>query len=83
MKESGLVHDACRWCYRGVWGTLTKYFCLPDGPPNLPIMERETIAYVRPSPAYLRYRKFLFWIGLTVFFLCCGWCSSSRPRCGD
>jgi uncharacterized membrane protein YdbT with pleckstrin-like domain len=29
-------------------------------------MERETIAYVRPSPAYLRYRKFLFWIGLTV-----------------
>lgn len=66
MKESGLVHDACRWCYRGVWGTLTKYFCLPDGPPNLPIMERETIAYVRPSPAYLRYRKFLFWIGLTV-----------------
>lgn len=66
MNESGLVHDACLWCYRGVWGTLTKYFCLPDGPPNLPIMEGEAIAYFRPSPAYLRYRKFLFWIGLTV-----------------
>ena len=66
MKESGIVHDACLWCYRGVWGTLTKYFCLPEGPPNLPIMEGEAIAYFRPSPAYLRYRKFLFWIGLTV-----------------
>jgi uncharacterized membrane protein YdbT with pleckstrin-like domain len=29
-------------------------------------MEGEAIAYFRPSPAYLRYRKFLFWIGLAV-----------------
>jgi uncharacterized membrane protein YdbT with pleckstrin-like domain len=66
MKESGLVHEACLWCYRGVWGTLTKYFCLPDGPPILPILEGEVITYFRPSLAYLRYRKFFFWIGLAV-----------------
>jgi uncharacterized membrane protein YdbT with pleckstrin-like domain len=66
MKESGLVHEACVWCYRGVWGTLTKYFCLPDGPPILPILEGEVITYFRPSLAYLRYRKFFFWIGLAV-----------------
>jgi uncharacterized membrane protein YdbT with pleckstrin-like domain len=66
MKESGLVHEACLWCYRGVWGTLTKYFCLPEGPPNLPIMGGEAITHFRPSPAYLRYQKFLFWIGLAV-----------------
>ena len=64
MNESGLVHDACKWCYKGVWGVLTGYFCLPNGPPTLPSMEGETVEYMRPSLAFLNYRKFFFWIGL-------------------
>ena len=66
MKESGLVHEASKWCYRGVWGVLTSYFCLPNGPPSLPSMEGETVEYMRPSLAYLKYRKFHFWVGLFV-----------------
>lgn len=64
MNESGLVHDACKWCYKGVWGVLTGYFCLPNGPPTLPSMEGETVENMRPSLAFLNYRKFFFWIGL-------------------
>ena len=64
MKESGLVHEACKWCYKGVWGVLTGYFCLPNGPPTLPSLEGETVEYMRPSLAFLNYRKFFFWIGL-------------------
>jgi membrane protein YdbS with pleckstrin-like domain len=66
MKESGLVHEACKWCYRGVWGILTTYFCLPEGPPKLPTFEGEKVEYLRPSIAFLNYRKFFFWIGLFV-----------------
>ncbi len=64
MKEKGLVHDACKWCYQGVWGVLTGYFCLPEGPPTLPSMEGEKVEYMRPSVAFLNYRKFFFWFGL-------------------
>jgi hypothetical protein len=69
MKESGLLHETCLWCYRGVWGTLTKYFCLPDGPPNLPIMEGD----LRP----LIYVIESFFSGSVLplsmlFFRCCG-----------
>lgn len=64
MKESGLVHEACQWCYQGVWGILTSYFRLPEGPPTLPSMEGEAVEYLRPSIAYLNYRKFFFWFGL-------------------
>ena len=64
MKESGLVHEACKWCYKGVWGVLTGYFCLPNGPPTLPSLEGESVEYMRPSLAFLNYRKFFFWIGL-------------------
>ena len=63
-NEKGLVHETCKWCYRGVWGVLTQYFCLPDGPPNLPVLEGEEVQYLRPSVEYLEYQKFLFWIGL-------------------
>ncbi|MEQ1829631.1 MAG: PH domain-containing protein [Pirellula sp.] len=66
MKDSGLVHDACKWCYSGVWGILTEYFKLPDGPPKLPSLQNEKVEYLRPSIAYLNYRKFGFWIGLVI-----------------
>ena len=48
MKDAGLVHEACKWCYKGVWGVLTSYFCLPMGPPSLPSMEGEIVEYMRP-----------------------------------
>jgi len=64
MKESGLVDEACKWCYQGVWGVLAAYFHLPEGPPTLPSMEGEAVEYMRPSQAYLNYRKFFFWFGL-------------------
>ena len=66
MKDKGLVHEACKWCYKGVWGVLTGYFCLPDGPPTLPSMEGEKVDYMRPSVAFLDYRKFFFWFGLVA-----------------
>ncbi len=64
MKEQGMVHEACKWCYRGVWGVLTQYFHLPDAPPTLPSMEGEEIEKYHPSQAFLEYQKFFFWIGL-------------------
>lgn len=66
MNDKGLVHETCRWCYRGVWGILTSYFKLPERPMRLPSMNGETVEYTRPSPQFLEYRKFLFWIGLTA-----------------
>lgn len=66
MKEAGFVHEACKWCYQGVWGVLTEYFKMPNGPPSLPSMQGEAVEYLRPSVKYLNYRKFLFWIGLVI-----------------
>lgn len=75
MKEQGRVHDACRWCYSGIWGILTPYFKLPKEPPNLPSVEGESIEYLHPSEEYLQYQKFKFWIALFVIdiLLSIGW----------
>jgi membrane protein YdbS with pleckstrin-like domain len=75
MSEHGRMHQACQWCYRGVWGLLTPYFKLPQSPPNLPTLEGEQVEYLHPSEAYLRYRKFAFWIMLFVIdiALTIGW----------
>ncbi len=66
MNERGMVHDASKWCYQGIWGVLTSYFKLPAEAPNLPSMEGEHVEYLHPSMEYLEYRKFFFWIGLVV-----------------
>lgn len=75
MKESGRVHEACKWCYEGIWGILTPYFKLPKEPPNLPSVEGEEVEYLHPSEAYLRYRKFEFWVLLFIvdIALTAGW----------
>ena len=44
----------------------TRAPTLPQGPPKLPTFEGETVQYLRPSEAYLNYRKFGFWIGLFI-----------------
>jgi membrane protein YdbS with pleckstrin-like domain len=66
MKEIGVIHEATRWCYTGIWGILSSYFKLPKDPPNLPSVEGENVEYLHPSEAFLRYRKFEFWIMLFV-----------------
>jgi membrane protein YdbS with pleckstrin-like domain len=66
MNKAGIVNRASEWCYHGVWGVLTKLFLVPDQPPNLPSFHGEAIEYHRPSPAFLAYRKFFFWIGLFI-----------------
>lgn len=75
MKEEGRVHEACKWCYRGLWGILTRYLKLPKDPPEIPSEEGEHIEYLHPSEAYLKYRKFHFWIALLVvdIALTIGW----------
>jgi membrane protein YdbS with pleckstrin-like domain len=60
------VDRASRWMYRGIWAVLVRWFKVPDQPPTLPIPAGETIQSFRPSEGFLRYLKFLFWIGLTV-----------------
>lgn len=64
MSDSKLVKRASEWCYHGVWGVLTNLLLVPDQPPNLPSFDQEQIEYHRPSPSFLAYKKFLFWIGL-------------------
>lgn len=75
MSEQGRMHQACQWCYQGVWGLLTPYFKLPQSPPNLPTLEGEQVEYLHPSEAYLRYRKFAFWVMLFLIdiALTVGW----------
>lgn len=66
MKDRGLVHEASKWCYNGLWGMMTRYLKLPAEPPGFPSEQGERVEYLHPSEAYLRYRKFFFWIGLLV-----------------
>ncbi|AMV32114.1 Bacterial membrane flanked domain protein [Pirellula sp. SH-Sr6A] len=66
MKDTGAVHVACEWCYRGVWAVLTSWFCLPRQPNQIEFGDGHSVVVMRPSEAYLSYRKFQFWIGLVL-----------------
>lgn len=59
-------HPASEWVYRGVWGVLSGFFHVPRNPPELPLRAGETLDQRRPSEAWLRYRKFWFWIVLGI-----------------
>ncbi|XZE45569.1 PH domain-containing protein [Pirellulaceae bacterium SH467] len=73
MKETGAVHGACEWCYRGVWAVLTSWFCLPRKPNQIEFGDGHSVVVMRPSEAFLKYRKFQFWIGLVVIdIILCG-----------
>src|SRR5262245_17579438 len=69
------VERASRWMYRGLWAVLVRWFHVPDQPPTLPALPGEAIESFRPAEGFLRYLKFLFWIGLSVFdvALIAGW----------
>jgi membrane protein YdbS with pleckstrin-like domain len=65
MKQR--IEQVSRWCYEGIWGVLTRWFQVPDQPPTLPSRPDESVESFRPAPGFLRYLKWKFWIGLTLF----------------
>lgn len=69
------IEQVSQWCYRGVWGILTRWFRVPDQPPTLPAMSGETITAFQPDAGFLRYLLFQFWIGLLLIdgLILVGW----------
>ena len=57
------VDAAAAWIYRGVWASVVGFFKVPEEPSTLPAIG-EPVRSLRPSPGYLRYLKFLFWVAL-------------------
>lgn len=63
---SQAVERAAAKFYEGFWGILTNWFRVPKKPPSLPTHAGEKLDSFRPSPGFLRYLKFKFWIALTL-----------------
>lgn len=59
---------AAAWVYRGLWGVLVELLKVPDQPPNTPPGSGD-VRSLKPSPGFLRYLKFWFWLWLVVFDL--------------
>ena len=57
------VDAAAAWIYRGVWASVVGFFKVPEEPSTLPAAG-EPVRSLRPSPGYLQYLKFLFWVAL-------------------
>ncbi len=72
---SGRVEQLSKWCYRGTWGVLTRWFRIPDKPPTLPASSGETIKTFQPDIGFLRYLLLQFWIGLLLIdaLILVGW----------
>lgn len=82
--KPGAVERAGSWIYEGVWGVVTGLFLVPREPPRMPTVPGSQSGgealQLKPGEAYLRYRKFWFWIGLTlvdvalvIFWLLIAW----------
>lgn len=54
------------WLYEGIWGVLTEVICVPRRAPVLPAMESESVVSRKPSPGFVRYLKFQFWVGIAI-----------------
>jgi membrane protein YdbS with pleckstrin-like domain len=52
--------------YGQLWSFLVTWFRVPAEPPTLPAPPGEEPRSFRPSPKFLEYLKFWFWIGLTA-----------------
>lgn len=63
---SGTTQKAAAWVYQGLWGILAGWFRVPGEPPTLPFHDAAAVESFRPSEAYLRYLKLLFWVVLTL-----------------
>jgi len=57
-------NDPARKVYRGIWAVLAKWFKVPEQPPTLLSFPGDQIESFRPSPGFLDYLKFQFWLGL-------------------
>jgi uncharacterized membrane protein YdbT with pleckstrin-like domain len=55
------VDAAAAWIYRGVWASVVALFRIPPDPPTLPAVSG-SVRSLRPSPGFLRYLKFFFWL---------------------
>jgi membrane protein YdbS with pleckstrin-like domain len=55
------VDAAAAWIYSGVWASVVALFRVPEQPPMLPAAG-EQVRPLRPSPGFLRYLKFFFWL---------------------
>jgi membrane protein YdbS with pleckstrin-like domain len=58
--------DPARRVYRGVWAVLAGLFKVPQEPPTLRTPEGEDVRGFRPSPGFLEYLKFQFWVLLLL-----------------
>jgi membrane protein YdbS with pleckstrin-like domain len=78
------VERTTAWVYKGVWGVVTRWFRVPADPPTLPAGAGERLESFRPSEAFLRYLKFMFWIALLAvdIAIAIGWFAlfAARPR---
>lgn len=63
---SQAVERAAARFYEGFWGILTRWFMVPPEPPSLPVHDGGKMDSFRPSPGFLRYLKFKFWVVLTL-----------------
>ena len=57
------------WIYEGVWGVLSNLFCVPRDPPELPFHVAENIVARKPSPGFVRYLKFQFWVTTLILLV--------------
>ncbi len=75
MTANSAVQRASQWCYRGVWGLITRYLRVPEEPPELVGADDQRIQSFRPSEGFLKYLKFFFWLALfaTDIGLTIGW----------
>jgi membrane protein YdbS with pleckstrin-like domain len=48
--------------YHGIWAVLAGFFKVPRRPPTLVALEGEGIESFRPSPGFLHYIRFQFWL---------------------
>lgn len=58
---------ASKWCYRGIWSFVTRWFLVPEKPPYLKGADDTDVQAFRPAEGFLRYLKFFFWFGLVAF----------------
>ena len=57
---------AAQWIYRGVWRWLVKWMRVPEEPPTLPARAGQLHRSFQPSPGYLAYLKWQFWVALGI-----------------
>ena len=63
---SARVEHAAAVVYQGIWAVLAGWFRVPTEAPDLPAVDGREPERFRPSPGYLAYLKFMFWLFLLI-----------------